>query len=100
MAVKSDGKRSEKEPCEHQSQGRRGERVEAVSPAVVERHYPHCSSWRTHSAADKYLLKETGDYGKPMQEQVHPEGLQPMGRTHTGLKEECKEEGAEKTVID
>lgn len=91
MALKSDGKRSEKEPCEHQCQGRRGERAEAVSPAVVERNCPHCSpSWRTHSAADEYLLKETGDHGEPMQEQVHPEGLQPMGRTHTGVEEEYK----------
>ena len=29
-----------------------------------------------------------------MQEQVYPEGLQPVGRTHTGVGEECKEEGA------
>lgn len=97
MPVKSDGKRSEKEPCEHQSQGRRGERAEAVSPAVVERNDPHCSPSRTPSAADEYLLKKTVDHGQPMQEQVHPEGLQPMGRTHTGVKEEWKEEGAEET---
>lgn len=68
MAVKSDGKRPEKEPCEDQSQGRRGERAEAVSPTAVEKNYPQCSPWRTHSAADEYLLKETGDHGEPMQE--------------------------------
>lgn len=34
-----------------------------------------------------------------MQEQVHPEGLQPMGRTHTGVEEEFKQEGAEETVM-
>lgn len=32
-----------------------------------------------------------------MQEQVHPEGLQPLERTHTGVQEECKKEGAEES---
>jgi len=29
-----------------------------------------------------------------MLEQVYPTGLQPIGRTHAGAREQCKEEGA------
>lgn len=31
--------------------------------------------------------------GKPSQEQVYPEGLKPVGRTHSGAEEECAEKG-------
>ena len=32
-----------------------------------------------------------------MQEQVYPEGLQPIGRAHTGAGEQREEEGAAET---
>jgi len=31
--------------------------------------------------------------GKPMLEQVYPQGLQPVGRTHAGAGDKCEEEG-------
>ena len=50
---------------------------------------------RVHTGAG--FLSGTVGHGGSMLKQVYPQGLQPMGRTHAGAGEKCKEEGVAET---
>lgn len=43
--------------------------------------------------------KGTVAHEEPMQEQIFPEGLQPMGRVHTTAGEQCEREGMAKNPV-
>lgn len=51
----------------------------------------------THAEAGRHALKESAACGESAQDQVNPEGWQPVGNTHDGAGEKCEEKGAAET---
>jgi len=86
-------RKNEKQSYKRQGQRRRcSMQILPCSPCkrLQRISYPHCSLCKY-----KWLFpEERCSLCKPMQEQVYPEGLQPVRRTHTRAGEKCQEEGA------